>query len=197
VEAEIDPRFPRPMSRRRWDAMVRRGELDREQHIELMRGAVVRMRPIREAHIDIAAWLVRRLNLQLDDRYRVASPAAIAANADSEPEPDVMVTAAWGRDTHPRSCDALLVIEVSHRSLSYDLDPKRVLYAETGVPEYWVVDVKRRHVHVHTEPNRRTRGYRRVAILGTGAILRPTLLPAVAIAVGDLPRRKSSSRPRR
>ena len=36
--------------------------------------------------------------------------------------------------------DALLLIEVAESSLAYDRSTKLRLYAEAGIPEYWVVD---------------------------------------------------------
>ena len=45
---------------------------------------------------------------------------------------------------------ARLLIEVSSSSLRHDLGRKAALYARTGVPEYWVADVKgRRIVRMH------------------------------------------------
>jgi len=41
---------------------------------------------------------------------------------------------------HPRQ-DAWLVIEVSDSSLAQDREVKAHLYAEVGVPEYWIVNV--------------------------------------------------------
>ena len=39
-----------------------------------------------------------------------------------------------------------LVGEISDPTLSTDLDEKKHLYAELGIPEYWVVDVQGKRV---------------------------------------------------
>ena len=185
-DAEVDPRFPRPVSRAEWTRMVEAGELDREP-VELIRGAVVRMSPPGEPSVRLHDYLVRALNLQLDDAYRVSGQGALAAVEDSEPQPDIMVTVAdRPRRDHPT--EALLIVEISVSSLRYDLGTKLELYAESGIPEYWVIDVKRATVHVHTQPDRAARRYGSVAVLRDGDVLRPTLLAQVAIAVADLPR---------
>ena len=46
----------------------------------------------------------------------------------------------------------LLVIEVAETSVRLDLVRKARIYAAAGVPTYWVVDLGRDLVHVHTEP---------------------------------------------
>ena len=45
-----------------------------------------------------------------------------------------------------------LAIEVSQSTLAYDMGLKSRLYAGHGVPEYWVIDVKRRVTTIHTGP---------------------------------------------
>jgi len=46
----------------------------------------------------------------------------------------------------------LLVIEIADSSLRIDRETKRTIYAEAGVPEYWIVDVNGVTVDVHTAP---------------------------------------------
>jgi len=77
----------------------------------------------------------------------------IVERIDSEPEPDVMFFSnpdalAYGTlRTKP-----LLVIAVADRSLDYDLGEKSQLYADAGVPEYWVVNLVERVLVVFREP---------------------------------------------
>lgn len=74
---------------------------------------------------------------------------------DSEPEPDIaIVTGPHSRyaTRHPSATDTALVIEVADVTLRRDQGPKLQAYARAGVPEYWVVDVNARCVHVYTRP---------------------------------------------
>jgi Uma2 family endonuclease len=75
-------------------------------------------------------------------------------NSHSAPEPDVAVLHCGldDLDGRPRSGDVVMVVEVSDTSLEYDLGRKRDLYAEAGVPEYWVMDVNGRQIFVHLDP---------------------------------------------
>ncbi len=62
---------------------------------------------------------------------------------------------------------------------------KPPIYAENRCPEYWVIDVKDRVVWVHTDPTKQR--YRSVVRLDTNDVLRPRMLPGVAIPVADIP----------
>ena len=44
------------------------------------------------------------------------------------------------KDAEATAAEVLLLIEVAEMSLRYDRTVKLALYAEAGVPEYWVVD---------------------------------------------------------
>lgn len=61
-----------------------------------------------------------------------------------------------------------------------------MIYAEAGVPEYWIVDVNTLAVEVHALP--RDGRYTSVTTLRDGDVLRPTLLLDVTIRVADIPR---------
>lgn len=45
------------------------------------------------------------------------------------------------------------MIEVALTSRRFDLGEKARRYAMAGYPEYWVVDIDQRLVHVHRDPN--------------------------------------------
>jgi len=73
----------------------------------------------------------------------------------SIPEPDAAVVrelTSEFENRHPRGNELIVVIEVSDSSIAIDLVRKAEIYATAGVPEYWVVDLKRRLVVRHREP---------------------------------------------
>ena len=65
-----------------------------------------------------------------------------------------------------------------------DLGPKARLYAECGVPEYWVVDVAANLVLVHTEIV--SGEYTRVAPCRKGEHVTLSAFPDIAIALDDV-----------
>jgi Uma2 family endonuclease len=68
---------------------------------------------------------------------------------------------------HPRGDELVLVVEVADTSAAFDLTRKAELYANSGVPEYWVVDLPRRLVVRQREP--RDGKYRLVDAFAAGA----------------------------
>ena len=86
---------------------------------------------------------------QLGGDLQVLSPVSAKLDDDSLPEADIMVALAG--DARLVGLESVLImVEVSDTSLAYDLGDKHRLYARTGVPEYWVVDVSgRRIIRMH------------------------------------------------
>ncbi len=66
-------------------------------------------------------------------------------------QPDAFVVLGGVADDAEGPLDVVpdLVVEVLSARRSYDRITKRVIYAEAGVPEYWVVDVEAGRVEVH------------------------------------------------
>lgn len=117
---------------------------------ELIRGVIVEMSPQNEPHARVKRNLLRLLFDAVGHRADVLYQAPVLAADESEPEPDLAVVPMDDSDEHPRHPH--LVIEVSDSTLRYDRVGKRPLYAESGFPEYWIVDLAKRRVEVYRGP---------------------------------------------
>lgn len=182
--ALIEPQQIRLLSRREYDRLVELGWFEGEP-IELLRGMLVTMSPQKWPHAAAVEFFNEQLVLQLAGRYGVRPQLPFAADDWSEPEPDLAVVRKNPtlRD-HPS--EVLLLVEIAHTSLRVDRGLKRTIYAEAGVPEYWIVDLNGMTVEVHTGPERGS--YTSVQTLRDGDVLRPTLLPEVQIRIAEIPR---------
>ena len=80
--------------------------------------------------------------------------------------------------------DALLIIEVADTSLAYDRSTKLRLYAEAGIPEYWVVDSAAETVDVYREPG--AEGYRDVTRVAGRATLTLQTFPDVELTTTEI-----------
>ena len=147
----LRPETIRPLSRREYDKLVELGFFE-DERLELLRGVLVTMSPQGGPHSGITAWFAQRLIRALDGTYEIRSHSPFAADDYSEPEPDVSVSrrAASVLD-HPTT--ALLLIEVADSSIRKDRKIKVPIYAEAGVPEYWIVDVNAAIVEIHSRPD--------------------------------------------
>ena len=52
----------------------------------------------------------------------------------------------------PAAADLALIVEVADTTYAKDRGPKYRRYAAAGIPVYWIVDLNRRQVEVHTDP---------------------------------------------
>jgi Uma2 family endonuclease len=118
-----------------------------DERVELIRGELIAMPPMGAPHRAGTNRLNRLLTERFNNRAVVQVQCPVIVNDDSEPEPDFAVLA-WdptgheGRDPGPG--DTLLMIEVGFSSRRFDRRVKVPLYAETGVPEVWLVDLVER-----------------------------------------------------
>src|SRR4029079_4427605 len=128
----------RPLRRIEFDRMVELGVFDEDEHIELLAGVLFSMSPQGETHSDCSGVLMTLLIRRLGDRASVRAHSPFAAGEYSEPEPDIGVypPRTYGQG-HPDK--ALLIVEVAESSLRKDRGLKSEIYAQNGVPEYWIV----------------------------------------------------------
>jgi Uma2 family endonuclease len=150
---------------------------------ELLGGEMVPMSPEGRRHVMIRIELAFRLTelaLVAGD-LMVASEPQFNLSSDTYLKPDILV--------HPRSintydlrpADALLLVEVADTSLRYDIKTKMPLYAEHGVPEYWVIHAATLMTTVHRRPA--GNGYAFVEEVSPDVPLVPALVPELAISL--------------
>ena len=116
---------------------------------ELIEGEVVYMNAQHRPHARIKS----RLHLQIAAALVNCRPlealieGSVSMPPHNVPEPDIAVTAEpEGEGLIPLSSLALIV-EVADTTIRTDLGRKKKIYAREGVPEYWVVDVRKSIFH--------------------------------------------------
>lgn len=120
--------------------------------VELIDGELERMNPPMNGHsaaqANVVFYLAQKLGLAvvraetglvLNDSTVVACDAALLRQPLVE-----------NRFLTPY--DVQLVVEIAQTTQSRDMGLKRMLYAQAGVPTYWVIDGVRRVVHVYADP---------------------------------------------
>ena len=80
--------------------------------------------------------------------------------------------------------DVQLAIEVAYSSLAYDLEEKRLLYAEAGIAENWIVDAEANCIHVLTHPEQSD--YTKRQVFKVGEIITPSFAPNAMLSLRDL-----------
>jgi Uma2 family endonuclease len=182
VAVETEPELHR-LSLEEYHQLVESGGFDEDARIELIDGLLLDMSPKTLEHERPIVWLNRALQLAIDPaRFEllVAAPLTIGT---SEPEPDLAIV---GKDAerpyHPGG--AALVIEVSVSSRRRDLGVKPRIYAQAGIPLYWVIDVDRRRAVVHSRPS--GDGYDSIDVVGPDGELAAEHVGVPSISLAEL-----------
>jgi Uma2 family endonuclease len=174
----------RALRRVEYEQLVDAGHLANEK-VELIRGLIVRMSPQGAQHAaavqKLTQLLVVALGIPRRAAVRVQLPLALGDH--SEPEPDLAAVPPGSyRDEHPTQ--AFLVIEIAESSLSADRREKGALYAENGIPEYWIVDTARERIEVHCEIV--DGAYSRVTPYRRGEVVVSSVLAELKVPVDDV-----------
>jgi Uma2 family endonuclease len=124
--------------------------------------------------------------------HHVRNQMAFDVGTDNDPGPDLAVVPGTARDYATRQAAfAVLVVEVSDSTLFMDTTTKAELYATAKVPEYWVVDIQHRQLHVFTDPVALPAGlgataYREHVVHGENDTVAPLAAPTATVRVAEL-----------
>jgi Uma2 family endonuclease len=158
------------------------GIFDEDDRVELIDGEIIEMSPINPPH----AWCVTRLNklfvLGVGDEAIVNVQNPIYLDDGTEPQPDLSLLKPIdfsGSKNHPGPSDILLVVEVAESTLGSDRKHKVPRYARAGIPEVWLINVKKAAMEVYSEPE--DGKYQSVRMVGPGQTITLTMLPDVSI----------------
>jgi Uma2 family endonuclease len=145
------------------------------------------MSPPGPTHEEAVDKLTRWSTANTDEsvvRVRVQNSIGLP-ELESAPQPDI----AWVREQsyhkgRPQSDDVFLVIEVSDSSLNYDRGKKARLYAEAGIADYWVVNLRDSCIEVFREPQ--DGKFQSHEVFERGHVVRPLRFPKVKLQVSKL-----------
>lgn len=138
-----------------YHSLVEIGLLD-DRPVELLQGEIVEKSPEKEPHAYFSSEAGDYLTRLLGDRALVRHAKPITLANDSEPEPDIAIVQRLGREYlshHPYPENIFWLIEYANTSLEKDSTLKYRIYAEVGIPEYWLVNLKRRELIVFRDPD--------------------------------------------
>jgi Uma2 family endonuclease len=159
-----------------------------ERRCELIDGDIIDKMGQKEPHPSLVIRLLFAL-ASIFGQAHVRSQSPIVLTNESEPEPDVTVTAQSDQvyvasGETPSASDVRLVAEVSVSTLQFDLSTKALLYSRAGIPEYWVVDAANRRLVIHRDPT--PAGFASIVSLDDTQTVSPTAAPRASLRVADL-----------
>lgn len=157
-----------------------------DRRVELLKGEIVEASSEGEVHAyandEAGEYLAQLLGM----RAKIRQGKPITLPNDSEPEPDIAVVQRLGqeyRQHHPYPENIFWLIEYANSSLEKDLDVKSKIYGEVGIPEYWVVNLKKGHLVVFRDP---VDGEYATKFTLTGGVIQPVAFPDLDISVESI-----------
>jgi Uma2 family endonuclease len=173
-----------------YQKMGQAGIFHEDDRLELMDGEVLEMSPIGWRHVHCVRQLNRILSRFADrrttngKRYEVAVQDPFILDEHGEPQPDLVLLLNPPVGRLPGFEEVALALEVADTSLAYDRNVKLPRYAETGIPETWLVDLKADRIEVHSEPS--PGGYRKTTRYARGERVESATLPDLTFDASEV-----------
>lgn len=177
----------RLFTREEFQQMADAGIFKPTDRLELIRGEIIEMARPGRRHQAFVDNLTELLVLRLARRAIVSVQNPLALDDYSQPQPDLKVIRRRSVPYKEREAfaeDTLLVIEVSDTSLRYDRSTKLTLYAEFGIPEYWVIDCNAESIEIHRSPDGGR--YREVTLVSGDATVTLQAFPDVTLTLAEI-----------
>ena len=171
---------------RMYDAGVFEG-----RRVERIDWEIVEMPAQNNPHATAVTKTFRAVDRVFGQTHSVRISATLGLGPPHDPDPDIAVVewAVQQRSNPPGA--AVLVVEVSDSTLLYDLRRKVGVYAGGAVPDYWVLDIPHRQLHVHRDPVPDATApfghrYANTTVVPEGGTVTLLAAPRQSIAVADM-----------
>lgn len=138
-----------------YEAMVASGAFTAKDRFHLINGFLVAKMTQNDPHSTADELCGEALFRVIPAGWHVRASKPVRLPPDSKPEPDRCVVRGAIRDysnRSPGSADVGLIVEVSDSSLVEDRKVAQV-YAASGIPMYWILNLVERQVEVSTDPS--------------------------------------------
>jgi Uma2 family endonuclease len=167
--------------------MVEAGVLAPDERVELIEGQLYKVAAKGTAHSAAVTRIERVLKVRLGDRVLLRLQDPIQLDDYSEPEPDVAVVQVNPldyEDHHPTPDEVYFLIEVADSTLKRDRELKAPAYAQSGIQDYWILDVNQRQLYVFRSPM--ATGYAYEVVLSELDVISPLAFSDCQIVVGEM-----------
>ena len=190
---DADPRIRR-MTRTEYHRAAESGVFKPDERLELIKGEVYeKVSPQGRPHALAILKASGVIQQAFSTGFHIQAQLPLQLGEDSEPEPDLTVLPGHEDDypDHPDVGVAALILEVSDSTINFDRGKKASLYAEAGVQEYWIVNIRKRKLEVYRQPESIPEdpyvfGYRSRIAYDEEETISPLGAPRASIRVGDL-----------
>ena len=161
--------------------MIKSGVLN-NRVCEFIEGEIIEVSPESPLHRFTNDSVAEYLREQFAGLAKIFESHPITLD-NSEPEPDIAIVRLPNTNylnRHPYPEDIYWLIEISNTTLEDDLNRKKRIYANAGINEYWIIDLKNTELIVFREPSQND--YKTRVTFNNGAIA-PVFFPNIQLNV--------------
>lgn len=141
-----------------YDRMVEANILGPDEKVELIEGILVTKVGRNRPHVQVGNKGFRALSRLVGGGWHVRKEDPAVVSVLSKPEPDLAVVRGTIEDYDHRdvtAADMALAAEISESTLYTDQKEKKPLYAASGIPIYWIINLVQHQVEVYSDPEGR------------------------------------------
>jgi Uma2 family endonuclease len=145
---------PFRMSIEKYEKLIGSGVFTKRDKLQLINGILVAKVTQNPPHSVADLLCNKALARVIPPGWHLRPDKPVRLPPDGEPEPDQCVVRGKERDyshQHPSAADVGLLVEIADTSLEADREMARA-YGASGVPIYWIVNLRDSQVEVYTEP---------------------------------------------
>ncbi|MEM9541410.1 MAG: Uma2 family endonuclease [Cyanobacteria bacterium P01_E01_bin.42] len=168
--------------------MAEAGILGKDESVELIAGQIIKkMSPQKTPHATALTLTRLLLEKKLGEKVLVRTQLSITLSDISEPEPDIAVVmpdVLRYLEHHPTAQEIYLLIEIADTPGKIDREIKAQEYSRMGIQDYWVLDIKKRQLHIFREPS--LKGYQNKTILKEDSKISPLQFPDLSICIQEI-----------
>jgi Uma2 family endonuclease len=170
--------------------MAELGIFGEDERLELVDGEIIPMSPKGARHQSTVRRTARQLRRVYGEAdFTLMEDSALGMGDLRERYPDLLVATggeAVYNDRVAEASDVVLVVEIADTTFKKDRDEKVPEYAAAGVPECWLMDVRRWRLFVYRDPDPVAGRYRQVDVLGEDGQVVAGPGQGTPVAVADL-----------
>jgi Uma2 family endonuclease len=178
--------------------MLEAGILHEDDPVELIRGEIRTMSPKGPKHASGNSRANRYFTRLLGDQVIIRLQDPIHLDDLSEPEPDVVLAVPVEDEYdyhHPIPEEVYLALEIADSSLNYDRDEKSKLYAQAGIQQYCILNLRERELEDYRQPS--AKGYRNMQTYTAEQSFTLVAFPHLTVEVNALLPRPGKPKPQR
>lgn len=155
-----------------YNLMIGAGILTEDDKVELLNGDIVFMSPVGPKHASHVKLFRALFGKSYGKKAVIGVQDPVALGDFDQPEPDISVlrpSEDFYLERHPGANEIFLLIEISDSTLERDREAKLPIYAKSGVPVYWIVNLVDKKIECYSNPQ--DDYYRNIEIFTEGDLI--------------------------